>query len=83
MKKTIDEIKLNIKLIDIVCVVLDSRIPDSSKNDIIFDIAKSKPIIVIFNKCDLADPDRLNEKVSEYEDKGYKVVLTNAKVQNI
>lgn len=80
MVKAINEIKANIKLIDIVCVVLDSRIPDSSKNDIIFDIAKDKPIIIIFNKADLADEEALKVKINEYEKKGYYTVHTNASV---
>lgn len=78
MVKTINEMKSNIKLIDIVCVVLDSRIPDSSKNDIIFDIAKEKPVILVFNKSDLADEEKLKGKVTEYKAKGYETVLTNA-----
>ena len=78
MVKTINDIKNNIKLIDIVCVVLDSRIPDSSKNDIIFDIAKEKPIILVLNKCDLADREKLDKKVMEYKEKNFEVVLTNA-----
>jgi len=80
MVKTINEMKNNIKLIDIVCVVLDSRIPESSKNNIIFDIAKDKPIIIVLNKCDLADKNKLEEKVKEYIDKGYNVVKTNANI---
>lgn len=78
MVKTINDMKSNIKLIDIVCVVLDSRIPDSSKNNIIFDIAKDKPVIIVFNKSDLADKERLNKKAKEYIKNGYKVVCTNA-----
>ena len=78
MVKTINDMKNNIKLIDIVCVVLDSRIPDSSKNNIIFDISKDKPVIIVFNKCDLADKNKLDKKKQEYINKGYKVVCTNA-----
>lgn len=78
MVKTINDMKSNIKLIDIVCVVLDSRIPDSSKNNIIFDIAKDKPLIIVFNKYDLADKSNLDKKAEEYISKGYKVVRTNA-----
>lgn len=78
MVKTINDMKNNIKLIDIVCVVLDSRIPDSSKNDIVFDIAKDKPVILVLNKSDLADMSKLNEKVNEYKKQGYETVLTNA-----
>ena len=65
MVKTINDMKNNIKLIDIVCVVLDSRIPDSSKNNIIFDIAKDKPVIIVMNKADLADKKKLNTKIEE------------------
>ncbi len=78
MVKTINDMKANIKLIDIVCVVLDSRIPDSSRNNIIFDIAKDKPVIIVLNKYDLADTEKLGEKINEYKEKGYEVVLTNA-----
>ncbi len=78
MVKTINDMKANIKLIDIVCVVLDSRIPDSSQNNIIFDIAKDKPIIIVLNKYDLADTEKLKSKVNEYKEKGYEIVLTNA-----
>ena len=78
MVKTINDMKNNIKLIDIVCVVLDSRIPDSSKNNIIFDIAKDKPVIIVLNKSDLADKEKLNVKIEEYKEKGYRVVCTNA-----
>ena len=78
MVKTINDMKSNIKLIDIVCVVLDSRIPDSSRNNIIFDIAKDKPIIIVLNKHDLADNEKLDNKIKEYMGNGYEVILTNA-----
>lgn len=55
MKKTLDEMRENIKLCDAVIYVLDSRIPLSSLNPEISEIAKNKPILYVLNKEDLAD----------------------------
>lgn len=55
MVKAQNEIKESLKLIDIVAEVLDARIPFSSQNPIIDNLAKDKARIVILNKSDLAD----------------------------
>ena len=55
MKKTLDEMRENIKLCDAVIYVLDARIPLSSLNPQISEIAKNKPILYVLNKADLAD----------------------------
>lgn len=55
MVKAQNEIKDSLKLIDIVVEVLDARIPFSSQNPIINNIAKDKARIVVLNKSDLAD----------------------------
>ena len=56
MKKTIDKIKENMKLVDIVLVLVDSRIVRSSMNPVIEDILKDKPQLILLNKMDMADP---------------------------
>jgi len=48
----------NIKMVDIVIELLDARIPISSRNPDIGEITAGKPRIVVFNKSDLADPDK-------------------------
>ena len=55
MKKTRALIEENLKLVDVVVEVTDSRIPVSSRNPIIDEIVKSKPRIIVLNKSDLAD----------------------------
>ena len=47
MKKTMDNIRLSLKLVDIVGEIIDSRIPISSKNPVIDDVLKDKPRIMI------------------------------------
>ena len=69
----------NIKLIDIVIELLDARVPISSRNPDIDQLANNKYRLVILNKCDLAD-DEVNEKWQQYyADRGIKVVKVNAK----
>jgi len=55
MAKTRRLIKESLPLVDAVAEVLDARIPESSRNPEIFKLIGDKPIIVLLNKCDLAD----------------------------
>lgn len=55
MKKTRELIAANLKLVDMVIEVIDSRIPVSSRNPIIDDLVQDKPRIIALNKSDLAD----------------------------
>ncbi len=60
MAKTKRQILEDLKLIDVVIELLDSRIPISSRNPDIFEMTKGKKKIILLNKCDLA-----NEKISQ------------------
>lgn len=55
MKKTRELITQNLKLVDVVVEVVDSRIPISSRNPIIDELVKNKERIIALNKSDLAD----------------------------
>ena len=55
MAKTKKQIENDLKLIDVVIELLDSRIPFSSRNPDIKKIIANKKKIIILNKCDLAD----------------------------
>ncbi len=55
----------DIKLVDLVIELLDSRIPLSSRNPDIDELGKQKSRLVLLNKADLAD-DRKNEAWAEY-----------------
>jgi ribosome biogenesis GTPase A len=55
MAKTRREIKENLKLVDAVIEIRDSRIVKSSMNPEINEICKDKPRIILLNKCDLSE----------------------------
>ena len=55
MKKTRELIQDNLKAVDMVIEIVDSRIPVSSRNPIIDEIISGKPRIIVLGKADLAD----------------------------
>lgn len=67
MKKTKESIQKNLKMVDVVFELIDSRIPYSSKNPVIDSIIGEKPKIVILNKSDLSSKEA-NEKWQRYFD---------------
>ena len=66
MAKAKKEMINDLKMIDIVIEILDSRIPISSRNPDIEDIIRNKKKIVILNKKDLADDNITNEWVKYF-----------------
>ncbi|MBQ9142514.1 MAG: ribosome biogenesis GTPase YlqF [Lachnospiraceae bacterium] len=69
----------NIKLIDLVIELVDARIPLSSRNPDIDDLAGNKSRIILLNKSDLADP-HFNKLWTKYfEEKGAHVLEINSK----
>ncbi|MFA5524452.1 MAG: ribosome biogenesis GTPase YlqF [Tissierellales bacterium] len=78
MKKTKDLISNNLKLVDLVIELLDSRIPYSSKNPDIDKLIGNKPRIVVMNKSDLSN-ERVNRKwIDHYKSKAQSVILANS-----
>lgn len=69
----------DIKLIDVVIELVDARIPYSSKNPDIDEIARNKSRIILLNKYDLANRERTLEWKSWYEKQGFHVALVNSK----
>ena len=55
MKKTRELIEAHLKLVDVIIEVCDARIPASSRNPIIGELAAGKQRVLILNKMDLAD----------------------------
>lgn len=47
----------NIKNVDIVLEILDARIPESSRNPEIKKLTSTRPVLTLFNKASLANPD--------------------------
>ncbi|MFR3071633.1 MAG: ribosome biogenesis GTPase YlqF, partial [Paeniclostridium sp.] len=74
MKKTKELVKNNLKLVDVVVELLDARIPLSSKNPEIDKLAHNKPRVVVLNKSDISDPNKLNQWVDYYKKRGIKAI---------
>jgi len=69
----------DIKLIDLCIELLDARIPLSSRNPDIDELARGKSRLILLNKSDLADK-RANEKwVSYFKELGFVVLLIDSK----
>ncbi len=69
----------DIKLIDVIIELVDSRVPYSSKNPDIDQLANGKSRILLMNKYDLADPAYSEQWIKYYEEKGYFVAKVNSK----
>ena len=69
----------DIKLIDVIIELVDSRVPFSSKNPDIDTLANGKSRILLMNKYDLADKTVSDKWSKYYEEKGYFVATVNSK----
>ena len=69
----------DIKLIDIVIELVDSRIPFSSKNPDIDELAKNKYRLILLNKSDLADDAVTTKWENYYKNKDFAVAKINAR----
>lgn len=69
----------DMKLIDVVIELVDARIPMSSKNPDIDNLAKNKSRIVLLNKYDLANPDYTMRWKEWFENQGFHVACVNSK----
>ena len=78
MAKAKRKIEEDLKLIDVVIEVLDSRIPISSQNPDISKIVKNKKRIIILNKKDLADEKQNNLWIQYFKQNGETAVLMDS-----
>ena len=69
----------NIKLIDVVIELVDSRLPYSSKNPDIDALANGKYRILLMAKSDMADPKITAAWEKWYRDKGFYVMSINGR----
>lgn len=72
----------DLKLIDVIIELVDARVPLSSKNPDIDQLANGKSRIILMNKYDLADPAITEKWIHYYEEKGYYVTKVNSKNGN-
>lgn len=78
MAKATRMIQEHIKKVDVVIELLDARIPNSSSNPVISELAGNKPHVVILNKTDLADPKETKEWVNHFREQGKTVVMMDS-----
>ena len=78
MAKTKREISEDLKLIDVVVELLDSRIPLSSQNPDIAELTKGKKKIIVLNKTDLADNMQNEAWKKHFNSNGQVCILTDS-----
>ena len=79
MTKTRRMIAEQIKNVDAVCEILDSRIPVSSRNPDVDELTAGKPRLVVLNRVDQADPEATKRWAAYFRGKGCAVLESDAK----
>lgn len=79
MTKTRRQIEADLKLVDVICEIVDARIPASSRNPDIDALCAGKPRIVLLNRMDLADPAVTKRWENYFRGKGMAVIATDCK----
>ncbi len=79
MTKTRRKIQEILPIIDAVAEIVDARIPVSSRNPDLADIIKDKPLMILLNKCDMADPVETAKWIDYYKKQGISAVPVDCK----
>lgn len=78
MTKAKRQMMEDIKLIDLVIELIDARIPLSSRNPDIDNIAQNKARLVLLNKSDMADDSYTGKWAEYFTEKGFHVCVINS-----
>ena len=79
MTKTRRQIEADLGQVDMVCEIIDARIPISSRNPDIDTLVGDKPRLIVLNRADQADPEANRLWVEHFRAQGYAVLETDAK----
>ena len=79
MTKTRRMIAEQVKNVDAVCEILDSRIPISSRNPDVDELTAGKPRLVVLNRVDQAYPEATKQWAAYFRARGYAVLESDAK----
>ena len=79
MTKALRKIQANLKLVDIVAEVVDSRIPVSSRNPDLCRIIENKPRVILMNKSDMADFEQTKKWISYYRENNVAAIAIDCK----
>lgn len=78
MKKAMDQIIQDTKLVDVIIEILDARIPISSQNPEIQKTIKNKNRIIILNKADLSEEKENKKWVDYFKQKNIPAILCDS-----
>lgn len=81
MTKTRRQIEADLKQVDAVCEIVDTRIPISSRNPDIDGICGEKPRIIVLNRMDLADPGMTKKWMAYFKGQGMAPIATDCKTR--
>lgn len=79
MTRAMRKMKEDVKLVDLVIELVDSRVPLSSENPDIESLTRGKKRLLIMNKADLADPDVSEKWAGYYAGKKVDVILADSR----
>lgn len=78
MAKAMRIIEDNMKIVDAVVYVLDSRAVSACINPSFDSVIKNKPILYVLNKCDLVEKSDLDKWCAYFEKQGYNYITANS-----
>jgi ribosome biogenesis GTPase A len=79
MTKARREMEQALRNVDAICEMIDARVPSSSRNPDLRDMAPGKPRILALNRIDQADPAQTAMWISHYKASGEHVIETDSK----
>lgn len=79
MAKTRRKITEQLKVIDAVAEIIDSRIPVSSRNPDLTGIIGDKPHFILLNKCNMSDREATKEWINYYSSQGIIAISVDCK----
>lgn len=79
MARTRRQIKESLPLVDAVVEIVDARVPVSSRNPELPELIGQKPLMVILNKCDLADENAMHRRISELGKQGVTAIAVDCR----
>ncbi len=79
MARTRRQIKESLPLVDAVVEIVDARVPVSSRNPELPELIGSKPLMVILNKCDLADENATRRRISGLGKQGVTAIAVDCR----
>ncbi|MBS7576511.1 MULTISPECIES: ribosome biogenesis GTPase YlqF [unclassified Enterococcus] len=81
MNKARRQVQENLKYVDVIFELADARIPVSSRNPMLDKIINQKPRLLLLNKIDLADPEKVKAWRDYFSTEGLKALEINSKEQ--